>query len=361
MGVFFNDDGSLRLTKAFWHANDFRPAIAAGQLAQRNLQEDVIDLTACRIPRARVANAAGVGITGTAASWVTSVKKIGTLIKTTMVIDLTGLNSGGAADDIIGADGAGVAHLGQFTAALNGTCIVGKLTCLETPTTGDDDIDVWSATENTGVEDTAIADLTETQLCNSGNLVAGTEVAITAPAANQYLYLCGGTGGSATYDAGILKLVFWGKDATDELQVVGGTVGTNAPSLQTEDLQDVGATNRYRRFLVPLPSNYVAGETVVLRFAAGMITNAADTTATLDVECYKSDEDNTVSADLCETTVQSMNNTVFADLDFVITATALSPSDMLDVRIVVAVNDGATSAEVIGCVAAIKRLCDTQG
>ncbi len=359
--VTFDNAGGVRIPGKLRHANSISPAIAVTNLAQRNLQEDVIDLVAARVHLERVANAAGVGITGTAASWATSVEKIGTLIKTTMVIDLTDLNSGGTADDIIGADGAGKAHLGRITAAVNGAKIVGKLTCLETPATADDDIDVYSATEDTGVEDTAIAALTQTQLCNSGDLVAGTEVALTAPAADQYIYLVGGTGGDATYSAGILMLEFWGTDATDDLSVVRGTFGTNAPSLQTEDLRDVGATNRYYRFLVPLPSNYVGGETVVLRFAAGMLTNAADTTATLDVECYKNDEDNTVSADLCTTAAQSMNSTVFADLDFVITATSLSPGDMLDVRIVTAINDASTGAEVIGCVAAIKRLCDTQG
>jgi hypothetical protein len=351
----------MRITGTLYHGNDFRPDIASSQLAQRNLQEDIIDLMACRVPMARMANAAGVGITGTAASWVTSVEKVGTLIKTTMVIDLTGLNSGGTADDIIGADGAGVAHLGQITTGVNGTIIAGRLTCLETPATGDDDIDVYSADEATGVEDTAIADLTETQLCNSGDLTAGSVVAVTAPAANQYLYLVGGTGGSATYTAGILLLEFWGKSATDELSVVEGTVGTNALSLQTEDVRDVGAVTRYARFLVGLPAEYVAGETVLLRFSAGMISNPADNTATLDAECYKSDEDNTVSADLCETAAQSMNSTTFGDLDFTITPTSLEPGDMLDVRIALAVNDAASGAEVIGCVAAMKRLCDTRG
>lgn len=152
-----------------------------------------------------------------------------------------------------------------------------------------------------------------------------------------------------------------GAGATDDLGLVGGSFGTNAPSLQTEDLQDAGGTNNYARFLVILPPEYVAGETVQLRFAAGMLTNAADNTATLDVECHLSDEDNTVSADLCTTAATSMNSTNFTDLDFVITATGLSPGDMLDVRIVTAVNDAATSAEVIACIAAIKLRCDTQG
>ncbi len=158
------------------------------------------------------ANTAGVGITGAAASFVAGVDTIGSLIKTTIIIDLTGLNSGGTANDVIGDDGVGVAHLGQITAAVNGTIIAGKLTCIEAPATGDNDINVYSATEATGVENTAIGDLTETALCNSGDLAAGTEVSLAAPAADQYLYLTGGAGDAeATYTAGILMLEFWGE------------------------------------------------------------------------------------------------------------------------------------------------------
>lgn len=361
MAVKIDNSGNLQVTGQIQHTNNFQPKIDAGQIGQRNLQEDVIDLASCLVARDRRAAAAGIGITGAAAYFNSSVTRFGNLIKTEILIDLTGLNSGGAADDIIGDDGTGVAHLGQITAAVNGTIIAGRLKCLETPATGDDDIDIYSATEATGVEDSAITDLTETQLCNSGDLTSSSEVALTPPAANQYLYLVGGTGGSATYTAGILLLEFWGTPATEDMSLVPGTVGTNAPSLQTEDLRDVGATNRYARFQVPLPSNYVAGETVQLRFSAGMISNAADTTATLDVACYKSDEDNTVSADLCATAAQSINNTLFADKDFTITSTALSPGDILDVQVTVAVNDGATGDVVIACIAAVKRLCDTQG
>jgi hypothetical protein len=357
------DGNDVRIPGTIRHANSFRPAIASGQLAQRNLQEDVIDLTACRVPLARAANAAGVGITGTADSYVTSVEKTGSIITTTILIEVDGLNSGGTINDIVGADGAGVAHLGQITAAVNGTIFAGKIECLEAPTGGNSDIDLWYADEATGVEDTLITALTnDTQCINHGAWSAGDMDVLTAfPAANKYLYLATGAATDATYTAGILLITLYGKGATDELSVVDGTLGTNAPSLQTENLQDVGATTRYARFLVRLPSEYVGSETVQLRFAAGMLTNPADVSATLDVECYKSDEDNTVSLDLCETAAQSMNSTTFADLDFTITSTVLSPGDMLDVRIAVAVNDAATGAAVIGCVAAIKRLCDTQG
>jgi len=156
---------------------------------------------------------AGVGITGTADNFASRVEKVGTLFKTTIVIDIDGLDSGGTANDIIGANGAGVAHLGQITAARNGTIFAGLMTCLETPTGGDNDIDLWSATEATGVEDTLVTDLTETQLCNSGDLTNASRIPLTAfPAANKYLYIAGGTGDTqATYTAGILIIELWGK------------------------------------------------------------------------------------------------------------------------------------------------------
>jgi len=363
MGVEFLDDGGMRVTGKFWHANNFWPKINAEQFAQRTLQEDVIDLTKCRVTRARVANAAGIGITGTADKYLTSVEKTGSIIKTTILIDVDGLNSGGVADEVIGADGAGVAHLGQITAAVNGTIFAGTVTCLQTPAGGEPDIDLWYTDDATGVEDTLISAMAnQIQCTNHGDWTAGASDGLTAfPPADKYLYLGGGDATDATYTAGILLIELYGYDAADELSVVDGTLGTNAPSLQTEDLHDVGATNRYARLLVSLPSNYVAGQTVVLRFSAGCLTNAADTSCTLDVSAYLSDEDNTVSGDLCETTVQDMNNTVFADLDYVITPGTLSPGNMLDVRITMAVNDAATGAAVIGCVAAVKRLCDTQG
>lgn len=152
-----------------------------------------------------------------------------------------------------------------------------------------------------------------------------------------------------------------GTAATDDLALVGGTLGTNAPSIQAGDLKAAGATTRYARFVTYLPPEYVAGQTVLLRFAAGMITTIADASCTLDVECYKSDEDNTVSADLCATAATSINSVTFADKDFTITETNLLPGDMLDVRIAIACNDAGTGTAVIPCVAAIKRVLDTQG
>ena len=85
------------------------------------------------------------------------------------MIDLTGLNCGGTAGDIIGKDGSGVAYIGQVTTADQGTVFGVTMESFETPTTGDPDINLHSATEGTGVEDdTAIRDLTETLIINGG-------------------------------------------------------------------------------------------------------------------------------------------------------------------------------------------------
>lgn len=160
----------------------------------------------------RLAVEAGAGITnGTGTVYKSSVQRIGSIIKSSILIDLTGLNSGGTAGDVIGVNGAGAAFLGQITAERNGTILGGIMTCLETPATGDNDIDLYSADEATGVEDTAISALVETQLINSGVATAGATDALTAvPAANQYLYLVGQTGTSATYTAGIFLIELYG-------------------------------------------------------------------------------------------------------------------------------------------------------
>lgn len=153
-----------------------------------------------------------------------------------------------------------------------------------------------------------------------------------------------------------------GTPATDDLGLVGGTFGTATPSVRTEDLKAAGATNKYARFLVQLPWEYVAGETITLRFKAGMITTVANTTATLDCQAYKlqDDPDDAIGSDLVTTSATTINSLTFADIDFTITPTSLSPGDILDVRITIAVNDGATATAVIAGITSAKLLCDVR-
>ena len=148
--------------------------------------------------------AAGTGFTGTGTVYKTSIAHEGDLVITRIFVDLTGLNCGGTAGDIIGADGtANPCHIGQLTAGQHGTIFFGTMRCVETPSGGDTDIDLYAADEGTGVEDGAISSLTETQIVNGGTHTAGDEDLFAAyPAADQYLYLVGQSGGDATYTAG---------------------------------------------------------------------------------------------------------------------------------------------------------------
>jgi hypothetical protein len=143
------------------------------------------------------------------------VTKVGGLFKTEILLDLTGLNSGGTAGDIIGKDGGTAnCHIGRILAAVNGTIIAGRVTCHETPAGGDPDVDVWgSITEANLAQDTAIAAATgESQLINHGDWTAGEVDVLTAlPAADGYLYLACGDATDDDYTAGIFVIELWGK------------------------------------------------------------------------------------------------------------------------------------------------------
>ena len=159
------------------------------------------------------------GIEGTAAVYVTQVNRLKSdvstnvnIVKSTIMIDLTGLKDGGTAGDIIGKDGSGVAFIGQVTTATQGTVFGVTMTCLETPAGGSTDIDLFSATEGTGVNDTCYSDQTESQIINAGAAAAGTMVAGGDIAADQYLYLVSQGTGDATYTAGRFLIEVVGYD-----------------------------------------------------------------------------------------------------------------------------------------------------
>jgi len=158
---------------------------------------------------------AGTGISTVAAAiYKTSVVTIGTIIYTDIMIDLTGLNDGGTAGDIIGKDGGTAnCHIGQITAAVNGTIFGGKVTCLEVPAGGDADVDFWYGDNATGVQDAAVTTLTnQVKLTNAGDHTSGLVTPFLntiLPAANKYLYLANGDVTGADYTAGkfIIQLV----------------------------------------------------------------------------------------------------------------------------------------------------------
>ncbi len=148
---------------------------------------------------------------------------------------------------------------------------------------------------------------------------------------------------------------------TDDLGIIEGIFGTATPSLQTEDLLGLGATNNYARALVQLPWEYVNGSTINIRIVCGMISNVASVSATIDCEAYKLqvDPDDAIGADLVTPAAQDMNSKTFAAVDFVVSPSLMVGGDILDVRIVTAANDGG-AVEVIAGITSVKLLCNVR-
>ena len=167
----------------------------------------------------KMAVLAGAGITAGSGTIIkTSVIKIGDVIYTKILIDLTGLSSATSLLDIIGIGAVAPAHLGQITAARNGTILSGRMTCLELPSTLTD-IDLYSATVGAGATtyfEADIASLVETKLLEKGGAWSAGDVTVLSamPAADAFLYLVNGVADSAeAFGAGKFLIELEGYDA----------------------------------------------------------------------------------------------------------------------------------------------------
>jgi hypothetical protein len=134
--------------------------------------------------------------------------------------------------------------------------------------------------------------------------------------------------------------------AADDMGLINGTSKTDPLLLQGIDFK-AGTTDEACYFSFTLPENYVDGGTITIRVRAGMNTTVSAGTATVDVNCYTNDDDGTLSADLCETAAQSINNLTAADKDFVITPTGVVAGEQLDIFLTFGGTDGATGTAVI--------------
>lgn len=140
-----------------------------------------------------------------------------------------------------------------------------------------------------------------------------------------------------------------GAAAADDLGFIAGAFSSASPSIQSVDFGGT-TTTAYARCQIPLPPDYVAGQSVVLRFHAGQIV-VADTTCTLDMSAYKSDEELGIGSDLASAaSANNIKSATLADVDFTITATGLSPGDVLDVRISVTGDDSGNADDNITAV-----------
>ena len=149
---------------------------------------------------------------------------------------------------------------------------------------------------------------------------------------------------------------------SDDLGVTAGAFATGCPYITAGDNKALGATTRRARIIFTLPPEYVAGETVQLRAAAGMLTTVADTSCTVDFECYKLNRDTLkTGSDLVTTSATTMNSLTFGEKVFAVTATSLSPGDILDIRLSITCTDAATGTAVTPALAAVEVQLDVKG
>jgi hypothetical protein len=151
-----------------------------------------------------------------------------------------------------------------------------------------------------------------------------------------------------------------GTAANDDMGLITGTPGTDAPTLQGVDFGGT-TTDEKAAFTFVLPPEYVAGESITLRVRAAMLTTVSDGTATVDAEVFKENGDGGVGSDICATAAQSINSLTPANKDFTITPTGLVAGDVLQVRLSFVGSDTGNVGVMIPEISKVSMLLDVKG
>ena len=149
--------------------------------------------------------------------------------------------------------------------------------------------------------------------------------------------------------------------SADDLGLVIGTPGTDAPTISTGDVKAAGVTTRKIGFELAVPHNYDDGQTIEVRVRAGMETTVADVTAYVDLQAYIVNGSGLVGSDLVTTSLIAMNNLTAADCDFVLSAGSVDPGDHIMCVLTLSVEDSATATAVIANAYSVVLRCDTRG
>lgn len=157
------------------------------------------------------------------------------------------------------------------------------------------------------------------------------------------------------HDAMITNLP--GTAANDDMGLITGTPGTDAPTLQGVDFGGTTSDEKCA-FIFNLPQSYASGETITVRIRCAMLTTVSDGTATVDLECWKTDEDGAVGSDLCTTAATTMNSLTVGNVDFTVTPTGLVGGDQLVMRVSFAGSDTGNAGVMIQEITKISVLLD---
>ncbi len=133
------------------------------------------------------------------------------VIVTQIKFDLTGLRSVATANDVIGLQAGGTANIGRNVEATNGVIFKTEFSCLETPTGGDNDINVVVNSSSSLAYDGAGG--TTYAGGNAGDLLKGQTISFLTPAFTEgdYYYLTAGTGDTlGDYTAGMYIFTTYG-------------------------------------------------------------------------------------------------------------------------------------------------------
>jgi hypothetical protein len=159
--------------------------------------------------------AAGAGILTVTPSVL--VRRINHEIITTIYVDIGAgdIKSKNDEGDVIGEDGEGNAYLTKLTTTVNGIVYKVEMACLETPTTGDDDIDLYFHTSALDYDGDASGGLKVINAAGAHVIgkafYTGSGFGITAGGHNYYVYLVSGNGDTAgTYNAGKFLIKIYG-------------------------------------------------------------------------------------------------------------------------------------------------------
>ena len=167
---------------------------------------------------------------------------------------------------------------------------------------------------------------------------------------------------SAKVHDNLVSLLNQSPGTTDDLGLFGDTFATDTPYLETGDLGGQNGVTQYARFQVVVPAEYDDGEDIQFRIRAEMSSaNAADTSATIDIEAFDRDREGSVSgSDLIATSGQDMNSTSWADFTFTVDSANVSPGTLMDVRVSINIDDGSGNT-VKGKIGDITLQADIRG